>query len=83
LIYVITGWAEGLKPLYSESVTAEFLLPIAMLAVSYRRAEAPVQERLRWMLRAMDGGLDRGCRGIRIGEGLGDTDTAAVSESAR
>jgi hypothetical protein len=53
LVYVITGWAEGLKPLYAESVTAVFLLPIVMLAVSYRRAAPPVQQRLRWMLWAM------------------------------
>ncbi len=50
LIYFTTGWAELLRPQYGLIVTASYLVPVALLFVSYRRAEAEQRLRLRWML---------------------------------
>ena len=50
LIYFTTGWAELLRPQYGMIVTASYLVPVALLFVSYRRAEVAQRLRLRWML---------------------------------
>jgi hypothetical protein len=50
LIYVATGWAELLRPQYGIVITASYLVPVALLFVSYHRAEAARRLRLRWML---------------------------------
>ena len=50
LIYFTAGWAELLRPQYGLVVTASYLAPVALLFVSYRRAEAEQRLRLRWML---------------------------------
>ncbi len=49
-IYVATGWAELLRPQYGMLVTASYVVPVALLFVSYHRAEVPQRLRLRWML---------------------------------
>jgi hypothetical protein len=49
-IYFATGWAELLRPRYGIVVTASYLVPVALLFVSYRRAEATQRLRLRWMV---------------------------------
>ena len=49
-IYFATGWAELLRPQYGMVVTASYLVPVALLFVSYHRAEAAQRLRLRWML---------------------------------
>ena len=50
VIFVATGWAELLKPQYGLALTASYLVPIAMLFVSYRHADLVQRLRLRWML---------------------------------
>lgn len=50
LAFVATGWAELLRPGYGLALTASYLVPVALLFVSYRRAEAAQRLRLRWML---------------------------------
>ena len=50
LIYFTAGWAELLRPQYGLVVTASYLVPVALLFVSYHRAEAVQRLRLRWML---------------------------------
>ena len=50
LIFVITGWAELLQPKYGPILTTSYLVPVALLFVSYHRAEASQRMRLRWML---------------------------------
>ncbi|MGH8282817.1 MAG: GAF domain-containing protein [Gammaproteobacteria bacterium] len=50
LVFVATGWAELLRPAYGFVLTASYLVPIALLFVSYRRAEVTHRLRLRWML---------------------------------
>ncbi len=49
-IYFATGWAELLRPQYGIVVTASYLVPVALLFVSYHRSEATQRLRLRWML---------------------------------
>ena len=49
-IYFATGWAELLRPQYGIVVTASYLVPVALLFVSYHRAEATQRLRLRWMV---------------------------------
>jgi hypothetical protein len=50
LIYVITGWAELLRSPYGLVATASYLVPVALLFVSYHRTEVAQRLRLRWML---------------------------------
>ncbi|MGA9851664.1 MAG: hypothetical protein WBR15_01875 [Gammaproteobacteria bacterium] len=50
LVFVATGWAELLRPAYGFAITASYLVPVALLFVSYRRAEVTQRLRLRWML---------------------------------
>ncbi|MDE2245110.1 MAG: GAF domain-containing protein [Xanthomonadaceae bacterium] len=50
LAYVATGWAELLRPAYGFALTTSYLVPVTLLFVSYRRAEATRRLRLRWML---------------------------------
>ena len=50
LIYVITGWAELLQPKYGPILTTSYLVPVALLFVSYRRAKSNQRTRLRWMM---------------------------------
>ncbi len=50
LLYVATGWAELLRPRYGLVMTASYLVPVALLFVSYRRAEVAKRLRLRWMV---------------------------------
>lgn len=49
-VFVATGWAGLLLPQYGFALTASYLVPVAMLFVSYRRAEPVQRLRLRWML---------------------------------
>ncbi len=49
-IFVSTGWAELLRSQYGFALTASFLVPVALLFVSYRHAESVQRLRLRWML---------------------------------
>lgn len=50
LVFVATGWAELVRPGYGIALTASYLVPVALLLVSYRRASPPQRLRLRWML---------------------------------
>ncbi len=50
ITYVTRGWGELLRPQYGLVLTASYLLPVALLFVSYYRAEAAQRLRLRWML---------------------------------
>lgn len=50
IIFVATGWGELLRPQYGFALTVSYLVPIALLFVSYRHAEAVQRLRLRWML---------------------------------
>lgn len=50
LIFVATGWAGFLLPQYGAALTAPYLVPVALLFVSYRRADGIQRLRLRWML---------------------------------
>ena len=50
LIYVITGWAELLQPKYGLILTTSYLVPVALLFVSYQRAKTSQRMRLSWML---------------------------------
>jgi len=50
VIYVTTAWAGLLRSGYSAIVTASYLVPVALLFVSYHRAPAAHRLRLRWML---------------------------------
>ena len=50
LAFVATGWAELLRPAYGFALTSSYLVPVALLFVSYRRAEVTQRLRLRWML---------------------------------
>ena len=50
LIYVITGWAELLQPKYGLILTTSYLVPVALLFVSYQRARTSQRMRLSWML---------------------------------
>ncbi len=50
LIYVITGWAGLLPPIYGLVFGSSYFVPVAMLAVSYGVAVASERLRLRWML---------------------------------
>ncbi|HEV2111960.1 MAG TPA: GAF domain-containing protein [Gammaproteobacteria bacterium] len=49
-IFAATGWAELLLPQYGFALTASYLVPVALLFVSYRHAEPVQRLRLRWML---------------------------------
>lgn len=50
LVFVATGWAELVRPEYGVTLSASYLIPVALLFVSYRRAPAAHRLRLRWML---------------------------------
>ncbi len=50
LVFVATGWAELLRSQYGFAFTASYLVPVALLVASYRRAERVRHLRLRWML---------------------------------
>ena len=50
LLFVSYGWAGLLQPGFGSVLTASYLVPIALLFVSYRRAEISQRLRLRWML---------------------------------
>ncbi len=50
LVFVATGWAELVRPEYGVALSASYLIPVALLFVSYRRAPAAQRLRLRWML---------------------------------
>lgn len=50
LAFVASGWAELLRPEYGVALTASYLVPVALLFVSYRQAPATQRLRLRWML---------------------------------
>lgn len=50
LAFVATGWAELLRPGYGVAWTASYLVPVALLFVSYGRAVPAQRLRLRWML---------------------------------
>ena len=50
LIFVATGWAGFLLPQYGAALTAPYLVPVALLFVSYRHADGIQRLRLRWML---------------------------------
>ncbi len=50
LAFVATGWAELIRPAYGVALSASYLVPVALLFVSYRRAQAAQRLRLRWML---------------------------------
>lgn len=50
LAFVVTGWAELMRPVYGVALTAPYLVPVALLFVSYRRTPAAHRLRLRWML---------------------------------
>ncbi len=50
IIFGLTGWAELLLPVYGFALTASYLVPVALLFVSYRHAESEQRLRLRWML---------------------------------
>ena len=50
-IAVVTpGWAGLMQPGLQWFVPASYLVPIALLAASFRQADAPQRQRLRWML---------------------------------
>jgi len=50
IIFVLTGWAELQLPQYGLVMTASYLVPVVLLFMSYRHAEAGQRLRLRWML---------------------------------
>jgi hypothetical protein len=50
LLYVTQGWAELLRPRYGLVLSASYLAPVALLFVSYHRAELAQRLRLRWMV---------------------------------
>ena len=50
LAFVATGWAELLRPAYGFALTTSYLVPVTLLFVSYRHADATQRLRLRWML---------------------------------
>ncbi|MDE2347523.1 MAG: hypothetical protein KGL92_03375 [Gammaproteobacteria bacterium] len=55
LWFVTEGWAGLLQPGFGLVLTASYLVPVALLFVSYRRAGISHRLRLRWML--MSGGV--------------------------
>lgn len=50
IFFVATGWAELLRPEYGVALSASYLIPVALLFVSYRRAPTAQRLRLGWML---------------------------------
>ncbi len=50
LAFVTTGWATLMRPEYGVALTAPYLVPIALLWVSYRGAQVAQRLRLRWTL---------------------------------
>ena len=50
IIFGLTGWAEFLRPEYGFLLTASYLVPVALLFVSYRHTQSDQRLRLRWML---------------------------------
>ena len=50
IAFVITGWAELLRPAYGLIVSATYLPPVMLLLASYQRAEMAQRLRLRWMI---------------------------------
>ncbi len=50
LAFVVTGWAEPLRPEYGLLLSASYLVPVALLSVSYHGAEVTQRLRLRWMV---------------------------------
>lgn len=50
LIFVTSGWVELLRPIYGLTFSAGYLVPVVMLFMSYRLADAAQRLRLRWIL---------------------------------
>lgn len=50
IIFGLTGWAGLLRPEYGFLLTVSYLVPVALLFVSYRHAQSKQRLRLRWML---------------------------------
>lgn len=50
MLYVITGWAGLLMPVYGLVFGSSYFVPVAMLAVGYGTVAAAGRLRLRWML---------------------------------
>jgi len=50
IVFVMSGWAELLRPQYGMVFTAGYLVPLLMLFLSYNTAEAALRNRLRWLL---------------------------------
>ncbi|MHB8386391.1 hypothetical protein, partial [Metallibacterium sp.] len=49
-LFVATGWAELLRPQYGLVFSASYLVPLALLIMSYGYADGARRLRLRWML---------------------------------
>ena len=47
---VTSGWAGGMQPVLQFLPAAAYLVPVALLAVSFRHADARQRQRLRWLL---------------------------------
>ena len=47
---VTAGWAGLMQPWLQWFIPASYLVPVALLAVSFRQADAQQRQRLRWML---------------------------------
>ncbi|MGH8397909.1 MAG: hypothetical protein ACRETA_06660 [Gammaproteobacteria bacterium] len=50
LVFVFTGWAELLRPAFGLVFSASYLVPLAMLIMSYGAADMALRLRLRWIL---------------------------------
>ncbi|MGA9852748.1 MAG: hypothetical protein WBR15_07440 [Gammaproteobacteria bacterium] len=50
LVFITTGWAELLRPLYGLVFSASYLVPVIMLFMSYSVAATAQRLRLRWIL---------------------------------
>lgn len=50
LVFVVTAWAEPLRPEYGLLLSASYLVPVALLSVSYHGAQVTQRLRLRWMV---------------------------------
>ncbi len=74
LLYVTNGWAELLRAQYGLVLSASYLVPVALLFVSYHRAELAQRLRLRWMV--WSGGL------FVVGIALGNTPVTGPMVSA-
>jgi hypothetical protein len=47
---VVTGWAGLMQPWLQWFVVGSYLVPVALLAVTHRHADAKQRQRLRWLL---------------------------------